>query len=94
MNKPLDENAKLDITVSNIMATNEEIEEFKKTITTRLKDNCTLPVSVFKRVSSKGNIYEVTFTVLKPKHFNLDLIGHFLHTLKIVGFRIEGTYVE
>lgn len=94
MNNALDENAKLDVDISNLLATEEELDKLKELIVKKLGVNTTPPKVTFDRSNVKGDFYEVSFTVLKPKSFNVDIIQEWLYSLTLVGWHIDATFVR
>ena len=93
MNNALDKNAKLDVNISHLLATDEELEKLKELIIKRLGLNETSPKIIFESSNAKGNFYEVTFKILKPKSSDREVIKECLYSLNLVGWDIRGTYV-
>ncbi|MFE8072597.1 hypothetical protein QQM79_16175 [Marinobacteraceae bacterium S3BR75-40.1] len=95
MNNEIDENAKLDVEISNLRATEDEVEKLKAMITEKFDRKITNPAITLDRVDSKGApVYEVNFKVLDPKNFKIETIQEFLYSLSLVGWRVEGTFVK
>jgi hypothetical protein len=93
MNKILDENAKLKVEISNLLATKEELEKLQELIVEKLGVNTTFPEITFDRSDVKGSFYDVSFTVLQPKLFKVDVLTEWLHSLILVGWRVNATFI-
>lgn len=93
MNHPIDENAQLDVEISNLYATDAELATFKELLVRGLGGMATAPVIQAVGSNSKGTRYEVTFKVLEPKHFSPDTVKDWLHSAMLVGWRLEATFV-
>lgn len=94
MNNELDENAQLDVEISNVRATDEELEKLKDLIFTGLGNNATsLKVTVVSN-DAKGCRYELTFRVLNPRHFKPSTVQDWLYSVALVGWNINTTFVR
>jgi len=94
MNNALDENAKLNVDISNLLATEEELEKLKELIVKKLGVNTTSPTVTFERSNGKGDFYEVNFTIPNPKSFKVDILKEWLHSLTLVGWHVNATFVR
>ena len=93
MNKTLDENAKLDVNISHLLATEVELTKLKELIIKDLGVNTTLPKVSCEGSNIKGDFYEVSFTIIKPKSTHKKMIKEWLYSLSLVGWQINATYV-
>lgn len=93
MNHPIDENAQLDVEISNLRASDEELAVLKKLLERGLEAKATAPIIRSVGSDAKGKRYEVTFKVLEPRHFSMDAVKDWLHSATLVGWRIEATVV-
>jgi hypothetical protein len=93
MNNILDGNAQLDVEISNLRATDEELETLKGYIVRGLGKNCTPPIINTDGIDTKGPRYIVTFKVLDPRNFKIDTVKDWLHAAILVGWRLEATFV-
>jgi len=94
MNNELDEHAQLDVEITNLRATDEELEKLKYIIVTGLGKNATpLKITAVSN-DAKGSRYEVTFRVLNPRHFNLSIVQDWLHAATLVGWSLNATFVR
>lgn len=94
MNNALDENAKLKVTIFNLLATKEQLEILQELIVANLGVNTTSPEITFDHANTNGNFYEVNFTILKPKSFNVNVLTEWLHSLTLVGWSVDATFVR
>lgn len=94
MNNALDENAKLKVDISNLLATKEKLEKLQELIVEKLGVNTTSPEVTFDRSNKKGDFYDVNFTILKPKSFKVDILTEWLHSLTLVGWHVNTTFVR
>ena len=93
MKNNLDKQAQLDVEITNLSATGEEIEKLKNLIVTRLGNNfSTLEI---KTVSNdvKGSIYEVSFRVLDPMLYNDSMVQDWLYEAGLVRWCLDSTFV-
>ncbi|MFT5815816.1 MAG: hypothetical protein ACI9VT_003592 [Psychroserpens sp.] len=93
MNNALDENAKLDVNISHLLATEVELEKLKELILKGLGINTTLPKVSCEDSNIKGDFYEVNFTIIKPKSYHKEMIREWLYSLSLVEWQINATYV-
>lgn len=94
MNNELDEHAQLEVEISNLRATDEELERLRHLIVTGLGKNATpLKIAAVSN-DAKGSRYEVTFRVLNPRHFNLSTVKDWLHAATLVGWSVNATFVR
>jgi hypothetical protein len=63
-------------------------------IVEKLGVNTTSPKVTFDRSNKKGDFYDVSFTILNPKSFKLDILKEWLHSLTLVGWDINATSVR
>ena len=94
MNNTLDKNAQLEVEISNLRATSEELEQLKSCITNGMGNNGTPPVSLLDGEDSKCSRYIVTFRVLNPRNFNTSTVQAWLYAAKLVGWSLEATFVK
>ncbi|MGV2872039.1 hypothetical protein [Colwellia sp. E150_009] len=76
MSNALDENAKLDVNISNLLATEAELEKLKELIVNDLGNNTTSFEVTFESSNHKGDFYEISFTILKPKSSHRKMINN------------------
>ena len=94
MNNELDEHAQLDVAISNLRATDEELKKLKDLISTGLGINATpLRITAVSN-DAKDSRYEVTFRVLEPKHFNLSTVQDWLYAATLVDWSLNATFVR
>lgn len=94
MNNELDAHAQLDVEISNLRATDEELEKLKDLIVTGLGNNATsLKVTAVSN-DAKGSRYELTFRVLNPRHFKLSTVQDWLYAATLVGWNLNATFVR
>lgn len=94
MNNVLDEHAQLDVEISNLRATDEELGKLKALIVTGLGNNATsLKVTAISN-DIKGSRYELTFRVLNPRHFKLSTVQDWLYAAGLVGWNLNATFVR
>lgn len=94
MNNELDKHDQLDVEISNLRATEEELEKLKNLIVTGLGKNAT-PLKIMAVSNDvKGSRYQVTFRVLDPKHFNISTVQDWLYEATLVGWAINATFVH
>lgn len=94
MNNELDEHAQLDVEISNLRATDEELEKLKCLIVTGLGKNATPLKITAASHDSKGSRYEITFRVLNPRNFNPSTVQDWLHAVALVGWSLNATFVR
>ncbi|WP_064435753.1 hypothetical protein [Pseudoalteromonas neustonica] len=94
MNNALDGKAKLDVNIYNIQANEEELEELKGLIVKNYRANTTSPEVSFEKSDVRGDFYEISFTILKPKSSDRKIIRELLNSLTLVGCHIDATYVH
>lgn len=94
MQNAIDENAKFNVEVSNLSASSEEIERFKNLISANLGANATVPRVTSMSNTKNGTRYTVEFVVLRPQRFNIDSVKNWLHSLNLVGWRLDATPVR
>lgn len=94
MKNNLDKQVQLDVEITNLSATGEEIEKFKNLIVTRLGSN--VSVLKIKAVSNdvKGSIYEVSFRVIDPRLYNDSMVQDWLYEAGLVRWCLDSTYVH
>lgn len=94
MNNEIDENTQLDVEISNLRATDEELKKLKNLISTGLGKNSTpLRITVISN-DAKGNRYEITFRVLNPKHFKISTVQDWLYAATLVGWNLNAAVVR
>ncbi len=94
MKNELDEHAQLDVEITNLRATNEELEKLKHLIVAGLGKNATpLKITAVSN-DAKGSRYEVTFRVFNPRHFNLSTVQDWLYAVALVGWSLNATFVR
>jgi hypothetical protein len=93
-NNELDEHAQLDVEISNLRATDEELEKLKHLIVTGLGKNATPPKITAVSNDAQGSRYELTFRVLNPKHFELSIVQNWLYISALVGWSLNATFVR
>lgn len=86
-------NARFSVEVSNLRATESELEKFVSLVVQTFKDNATTPTVSLIRLDSKGSIFEIKFIVKKPSNFRIDTLKDWLHSLGLVGWQVEGTFI-
>lgn len=94
MNDPLDGNEKLDVNISHLYATDEQLEKLENLIVEGLGSNGTPPNITFVGMDEKGARYEVKFKVFNIKNFKLDIVKNWLHSATLVGWNMRGTLVH
>ncbi|GAC1569126.1 MAG: hypothetical protein NVS3B3_23190 [Aquirhabdus sp.] len=94
MNNEFDENAQLEVEISNLRATDKELENLKHLIATNLGKNATLLRITAVSNDAKGSCYEVKFRVLDPRHFNISTVQNWLHEGTLIGSMINATFVR
>jgi len=90
----LDENARMFVEVSNLRATDADLEKFVTLLIERLGSNITYPEASLIQVDSEGAINEVQFTVKNPDKFKTETVEGLLESLALVGWRIDSTFVR
>lgn len=94
MNNALDEHAQLDVEISNLRATDEELENLKALIVKCLGNNATsLKVTAISN-DTKVIRYELTFRVLNPRHFKLPTVQDWLYAAGLFGWNLNATFVR
>jgi len=93
MNNILDENAQLEVEISNLRATDEELETFRSYIVRGLGTNATPPIIKTDGIDAEGLHHIVTFKVLDPRNFKIDTVKDWLHATLLVGWRLDATFV-
>lgn len=63
-------------------------------IVEKLGVNTTSPKVTFDHSNKKGDFYDVSFTILNPKSFKPDILKEWLHSLTLVGWDFNATYVR
>lgn len=94
MNNELDEHAQLNVEISNLRATDEELEKLKHLIVTGLGKNATPPKITAVSNDAKGICYELTFRVLNPKNFEQSTVQNWLYAVTLVGWTLKATFVR
>jgi len=90
----LDENARMFVEVSNLRATDADLEKFVTLLIERLGSNITYPETSLIQIDSEGAINEVQFTVKNPDKFKPETVEGLLESLALVGWRIDSTFVR
>lgn len=94
MNKTIDEHAQMDVVISNLRATDEELEKLINCIVRGLGNKATHPVAKLDGMDTKGSRYVVTFKVLELRNLSpVDIVRKWLDKLELGGFEINGTLV-
>ncbi|OIQ65612.1 hypothetical protein GALL_528270 [mine drainage metagenome] len=94
MQNELDENANLNVEISNLSASPEELERVMNRISKSLGTSATVPKVTSMSNTKNGSRYTVEFVVLKPPRFNIDSVKDWLHSENLVGWRIDATFVR
>lgn len=94
MDNKLGENAHLDIAISNLHASEDELGKLRSLVAKNLGSNAINFSIQSVAITAKGAQYEVKFTVINPKHFNLDRLRDWLHEALLVGWHLNATFVN
>ena len=94
MQNEIDENAQLEVNISNLYATDIELVAFRTLIETGLGKNIS-PISInFISNNKKGKKYEIIFRVFEPTMFLQEKIQNWLYEAKLVGWNLKATFVR
>jgi hypothetical protein len=94
MNNELDENAQIDVEISNLYANDAELEKFQSLVAKGLGRNVTeLSIKSIANIG-KGTRYEVKFRVVNPRNFDIDRVKDWLHEALLVGWHLSATFVR
>lgn len=94
MNNKIDEAAQLDVEISNLYATTEEIDKLKKFIAFRYNGNTLPPVVRLVGSDKKGEKYEIFWRIIDPSSFRLEKIQEWLYEANLVGWKLNLTVVK
>ena len=94
MQNEIRENGQLNIVITNVTASNEQIDQLKEHIATGIGAANNPATIKLSRSSPKGNAYTVTFSVRGPRHFDISSVGDWLHSIGVVGWDIEAQHGE
>ena len=94
MNNELDEHAQLDVEISNLRATDEELEELMTLIATEFGNIATPPKITGVSNDANGSRYELTFRVLDRRHYRESTVQDWLYAVPLVGWRLYTTTVR
>lgn len=89
MHHEIYEDGQLNVDISNVRATEEEIEKLKEAIIRGIGPRNMPPVVTLKGEDKRGNFYRVNFAIRGPMRFDLETVGKWLHSAFLVGWRIE-----
>ena len=94
MKNNLEKQAQLDVEITNLSATGEEIEKLKNLIVTGLGNNVsTLQIKAVSH-DVKGSIYEVNFRVIDPRLYNDSMVQDWLYEAGLVRWCLDSTFVH
>jgi hypothetical protein len=93
MKNIIDDNANIDVVISSLRATEDEIKKLEYLLIKKIGAISTPPKASMERMDRKGTVYQVTFKVTEPKHFTLEVVQEILESLTLVGWNINGTFV-
>lgn len=94
MFEPLDEYADIQVTVSRLQASQEQIEEIKQWVRDRLRSTLfELDHSVSLKLKH-GAVYEITFRCDEPNRFKDEQLAKKLYEMQIVGWEINSEFVK
>ena len=94
MKNELDENAQLDVEISNLYANEAELEKLRSLVAKGLGSNATELSIQSVANTAKGTRYEVKFRVVDPRQFDIDRVKDWLHEALLVGWRLSATFVR
>lgn len=81
----------LNVKISNVRASDEEIERLKTAIASGIGSTNALPVVKFEGADRKGSRYTITFAVRGPRAFSLSTVQEWLYAVPLVGWDIAAT---
>lgn len=93
MKNIIDDNANINVVISSLRATENEIKKLENLLIKKIGAISTTPKLSVERMDQKGTVYQITFKVTEPKHFKLEIVQEILETLTLVGWNINGTFV-
>lgn len=83
------DNGQLNVEISNVVASKEEIEKLKACITQGIGNTNAAPLVRLNGMDQKSIRYTVKFAVRGPAHFNLSSVQDWLYSVGLVGWNIE-----
>jgi hypothetical protein len=93
MRNDLDADAQLEVEITNLVATEAEIQNAQSLIESGLGSNIS-PILVTPDGTAKGGTrFEMTFRVFNPNRFRNAQIQEWLYEAGLVGWRLDATFV-
>lgn len=83
------DNGQLNVEITNVKASDEEIEKLKACIAKGIGSKNAAPVVQLEGMSAKGTRYTVKFSVRGPTYFDLSNVQEWLYSVGLVGWQIE-----
>ncbi len=94
MSNSINEDLNMNVTISNLQATEDEIKKLEELLIKEFRTISTHPKINLEGTNTKGNLYKATFTVTDTRYFDLKSVQELLYSLVLVGWSLDGTFVQ
>ena len=92
MRNELDSDAQLEVEITNLVATETEIQSARSLIESGLGSNIS-PIMVTPDGTAKGGTrFEMTFRVFNPKRYRNEQVQEWLYQAGLVGWRLNAIF--